>query len=142
MAPCRGHRHGVCHALITLRYRRYCFEPVVPFFGFGEQFRFWGLASFSHAARLAYLQLSGPPGDVAMQNAPVPVACMPLPEPVCPMVPCACANEIPATRAATAVSVVRVFIICLLGSACRNQMAALRNNRGAAMLFPEPGLRM
>src|SRR5262245_22351249 len=103
-APRRGYRHGVYHALVTLRYRRYCFEPVVLFFGFGEQFRFWGLASFSHAARLAYLQLSAPPGDAAMQNAPVPVACGAcIPEPVCPMVPCASENEIPATRAATAV---------------------------------------
>jgi len=108
---------GVCHALVTLRY--YCFEPVVLFLGFGEQFRFWGLASFSQAARLAYLQLSGPPGDVAMQNAAFPVvcgACMPPGEELVPIVPCAWAIEMPAMSAATAVSVVRVFIICLLRS--------------------------
>ena len=97
----------------------YCFEPVVLFLGFGEQFRFWGLASFSQAARLAYLQLRGPPGDVAMQNAAFPVVCgcmPPLEEPVCPIVPCAWAIEMPATSVTTAVNVVRVFIICLLGS--------------------------
>lgn len=81
--------------LSTLRYNlhTYCFEPVVPLFGFGEQFKLCGLASFSHAARLAYLQFSGPPGDVVMQNAAFPVvwgACMlpPLEEPGA-MVPCA-----------------------------------------------------
>ena len=78
------------------------------------------MASFSQAAMLAYLQLRGPPGDVAMQNAAFPVVCgfcmLPLEEPVCPIVPCAWAIEMPATSAATAVNVVRVFIICLLGS--------------------------
>ena len=45
------------------------------FFGFGEQFRFWGLASFSQAAMLAYLQLSGPLADVLIQNAAFPIVC-------------------------------------------------------------------
>ena len=108
---------GVCHALGTLQ--TLLLRAGRALFGIGEQFRFWGLASFSQAARLAYLQLSGPPGDVAMQNAAFPVVCgcmLPLEEPVCPIVPCAWAIEMPATSAATAVSVVRVFIICLLGS--------------------------
>src|SRR6185295_16840622 len=86
-------------------YKRYCFDPVVLFFGFGEQFRFCGLASFSQAARLAYLQFNEPPGDALIQKAPVPVACgacmlLPL-APGFPIVPCACAKEMPAINAAT-----------------------------------------
>ena len=117
----------------------YCFEPVVLFLGFGAQFKFCGLASFSHAARLAYLQFRAPPGDVAMQNAAFPVvcgACIPLE--LVPIVPCAWAIEMPATSATTAVSVVRVFIICLLGSFVPAQIAALRNNGAVIMAFPEP----
>ena len=64
------------------------------FLGCGEQFRFWALASFSQAA--AYLQLRGPPGDVAMQNAAFPVVCgvcMPPGEELVPIVACAWAIE-------------------------------------------------
>ncbi|MGA9501002.1 MAG: hypothetical protein WBV52_12290 [Pseudolabrys sp.] len=48
-----------------------------------------------------------------MQNGEFPVvwAFMPLPEEGEPMVPCAWAKEMPAISAATAVSVVNVFII-------------------------------
>ena len=45
------------------------------FLGFGEQFRFCGLASFSQAAMLAYLQLSAPLADVLMQNGEFPIVC-------------------------------------------------------------------
>ena len=61
----------------------YCFEPVVALFGFGEQFRFWGFASFSQAAKLVYLQLRPPPADILMQNGEFPTVwdlCMPLPD--------------------------------------------------------------
>jgi hypothetical protein len=102
----------------TQQLRYYCFEPVVLLFGFGEQFRFCGFASFSQAAKLAYLQLRPPLADVLMQNAALPMVCcfcMLLPEEGEPIVPCAWANEIPATSAATAVRIVKVFMICLLG---------------------------
>ncbi|MFZ0103399.1 MAG: hypothetical protein WCF47_17060 [Pseudolabrys sp.] len=48
-----------------------------------------------------------------MQNGEFPIvwAFMPLPEEGEPMVPCAWAKETPAISAATAVSVVNVFII-------------------------------
>ena len=42
-------------------------------FGFGEQFRFWGFASFSHAAKLEYLQFSPPLADELMQNGELPI---------------------------------------------------------------------
>lgn len=51
----------------------YCLEPVVLLFGFGEQFRFCGLASFSQAAMLAYLQFNAPLADVLIQNGEVPI---------------------------------------------------------------------
>jgi hypothetical protein len=90
----------------------------VLFFGFGEQFRFCGLASFSQAAMLAYLQLRAPLADVLMQNAALPIvcgACMPVDgELVFPIVPCAWTSETPATSATTAVKVVMVFFIMRL----------------------------
>jgi hypothetical protein len=96
-------------------------DPVVLFFGLGEQFKFCGLASFSQAAKLAYLQLSAPLADVLMQNAALPIVCGPcmlLPlvdgELVFPIVPCAWAIEMPATSATTAVKVVTVFFIMRL----------------------------
>lgn len=62
-------------------------------FGFGEQFRFCGFASFSQAAKLAYLQLSPPLADVLMQNGEFPIVwdfCMLLlPDEGEPIVPCA-----------------------------------------------------
>lgn len=67
MDPARG-SYATTH-LLTL----YCLEPVVPLFGFGEQFRFCGFASFSQAAILAYLQLSAPLADVLMQNGELPI---------------------------------------------------------------------
>jgi len=70
----------------------YCLDPVVPLFGFGEQFRFCGFASFSQAAMLAYLQLSPPLADVLMQNGEFPIVwelCIPLPDGGEPIVPCA-----------------------------------------------------
>jgi len=73
--------------------------------GLGEQFRFCGFASFSHAAMLAYLQLSVPLAEVPMQNGELPIVCdfcMLLPEEGEPIVPCAWAKEIPATSAAMA----------------------------------------
>jgi len=86
----------------------------VLLFGFGEQFRFCGFASFSQAAKLEYLQFSAPLADVVMQNGEFPVICdfciLP-PAGGEPMVPCAWAKEIPATSAATAVRVVNVFIV-------------------------------
>src|SRR6478752_3358796 len=51
----------------------YCFEPVVLLFGFGEQFRFCGFASFSQAAILAYLQFNPPLADVLIQNGEDPI---------------------------------------------------------------------
>jgi hypothetical protein len=66
---------------------------------------------------LAYLQLSAPLADVLMQNGEFPIVCdfcMLPPDEGEPIVPCAWAKETPATRAATAVRVVNVFIICLL----------------------------
>src|SRR5512139_12069 len=89
--PARGFAHSKRNA-----YKCYCFDPVVLFFGFGEQFRFCGLASFSQAAMLAYLQLSAPLADVLMQNAAFPIVCgacilLPLVEDESgfPIVPCA-----------------------------------------------------
>jgi len=63
---------------------------------------------------LEYLQLSPPLADVLMQNGEFPIVwdfCMPLPDEGVPIVPCAWAKEMPATSAATTVSVVNVFII-------------------------------
>src|SRR5215510_3718150 len=57
---------------LTMLSVNYCFEPVVLLFGFGEQLRFCGFASFSQAAMLAYLQLRPPPDDIFMQNAEFP----------------------------------------------------------------------
>src|SRR5262245_47642118 len=79
-----------------------------------------------------------------MQNAPVPVACgacMPplVDEPDFPIVPCAWAIEMPATNAATAVSVVRVFIICLLGSECRHQRNGTSEQRKRSRAVPGTG---
>lgn len=70
--------------------RNYCLEPVVLLFGFGEQLRFCGFASFSQAAMLAYLQFMPPPPDMLMQNAEFPTVwafCI-LPDGA-PIVPCA-----------------------------------------------------
>jgi hypothetical protein len=92
----------------------YCREPVVLLFGFGEQLRFCGFASFSHAAMLAYLQLSPPLADMLMQNGELPTVCdfcMVVPDDGDPIVPCACANDTPATSAAMAVKVAKVFIV-------------------------------
>jgi len=92
----------------------YCREPVVLLFGFGEQLRFCGFASFSHAARLAYLQFNPPPADMLMQNGELPTVCdfcMVVPDEGEPIVPCACANDTPATSAAMAVKVANVFIV-------------------------------
>ena len=84
--PMPENRHG-----LFLRFPRdYCLEPVVLLFGFGEQLRFCGFASFSQAAMLAYLQFSPPPPDMLMQNAEFPTVwafCM-LPDGE-PIVPCA-----------------------------------------------------
>ncbi len=69
---------------------RYCFDPVVLLFGFGEQFRFCGFASFSQAAMLAYLQFNAPLADVLMQNGELPIVCdfcMLLPDDGEPIVP-------------------------------------------------------
>jgi len=51
------------------------FDPVVLLFGFGEQLRFCGFASFSQAAMLAYLQFNAPLADVLMQNGDEPIVC-------------------------------------------------------------------
>jgi hypothetical protein len=82
-------------------------------FGFGEQLRFWGFASFSHAAMLMYLQLRPPLEDMLMQNGEFPTVCdcVVVPDGGDPIVPCACAKDTPATRAAMAVKVVNVFIV-------------------------------
>jgi hypothetical protein len=113
-APRQHERRGASALVLW----RYCFEPVVLLFGFGEQFRFCGFASFSHAAMLAYLQFNEPLADVLMQNGELPIVCdfcMLLPDEGEPIVPCAWAKDIPATNAATVVKVVNVFIISLLG---------------------------
>jgi hypothetical protein len=114
--PPRQSRRGGCdHA------KRYCFEPVVLLFGFGEQFRFCGFASFSQAAMLAYLQFNAPLADVFIQNGELPIVwdfCMLLPDDGDPIVPCAWAKETPVTSTATAVRVVKVFIFSLLGGGC------------------------
>ena len=92
--------------------KNYCREPVVLLFGFGEQLRFCGFASFSHAAMVAYLQLSPP--DMLMQNGELPIVCdfcMVVPDEGEPIVPCACANDTPATSVAMAVKVANVFIV-------------------------------
>jgi len=91
----------------------YCREPVVLLFGFGEQLRFCGFASFSHAAMLVYLQLRPPLEDMLMQNGELPTVCdcMVVPDEGEPIVPCACAKDTPATSAAMAVKVVNVFIV-------------------------------
>jgi hypothetical protein len=105
----------------ALALTRHCFDPVVLLFGLGEQFRFCGFASFSQAAMLAYLQFSAPLADVLMQNGELPIVCdfcMLLFDDGEPIVPCAWAKETPATNAATAVKVVNVFIISLLGGGC------------------------
>jgi hypothetical protein len=101
------------HEASTKRLQAYCLEPVVLLFGFGEQFRFCGFASFSQAAMLVYLQFRPPLAEVLMQNGEFPMvwAFMPFPEGGEPMVPCAWAKETPAISAATAVRVVNVFII-------------------------------
>ena len=93
--------------------KSYCREPVVLLFGFGEQLRFCGFASFSHAAMLVYLQLRPPLEDMLMQNGELPTVCdcMVVPDGGEPIVPCACAKDTPATRAAMAVKVVNVFIV-------------------------------
>ena len=44
-------------------------------FGFGEQLRFCGFASFSQAAMLAYLQLSPPLAEMLMQKGELPTVC-------------------------------------------------------------------
>jgi hypothetical protein len=113
-APRQHERRGASALVLW----RYCFEPVVLLFGFGEQFRFCGFASFSHAAMLAYLQFNEPLADVLIQNGELPIVCdfcMLLPDDGEPIVPCAWAKDIPATNAATVVKVVNVFIISLLG---------------------------
>ena len=70
------------------------------------------------------MQFNAPPGALSMQKRPAPVACWdPIEEPELePMAPdfgagllCAAASEMPAINAATAVRVVYVFIIRLLG---------------------------
>jgi hypothetical protein len=93
--------------------KSYCREPVVLLFGFGEQLRFCGFASFSHAAMLVYLQLRPPLEDMLMQNGELPTVCdwVLVPDWGEPIVPCACAKDTPATRAAMAVKVVNVFIV-------------------------------
>jgi len=90
----------------------YCFEPVVLFFGFGEQLRFCCFASFSQAAMLAYLQLRPPLADMLMQKGELPTVCdfcIVLPDGGEPI--CAWAKETPAMSAAMAVKVVNVFIV-------------------------------
>jgi len=91
--------------------KNYCREPVVLLFGFGEQLRFCGFASFSHAAMLAYLQLRPPLEDMLIQNGELPTVCVVVPDEGEPIVPCACAKDTPATSAAMAVRVVNVFIV-------------------------------
>ena len=84
--PAPTTRRGDSALILT----RYYFEPVVPLFGFGEQFRFCGFASFSHAAMLAYLQFNAPLADVLMQNGELPIVCdfcMLLPDDGEPIVP-------------------------------------------------------
>jgi hypothetical protein len=109
----------------TGRRRNYCFEPVVPRFGFGAQRRPCACASFSHAALLTYLHCSDPPFDVSMQNLPLPMALAVVSELLMlPLAPdefaggdiCALAIDIPAIKAAIAVRVVTVFISVLLVS--------------------------
>jgi hypothetical protein len=72
---------------------------------------------------LAYLHCKLPPFDVSMQNLPLPVALADLfmLEPCDPVDGdiCALATEMPAINAATAVNVVNVFMIHLLGVTCR-----------------------
>jgi hypothetical protein len=91
---------------------------VVLFFGLGEQVWFCGLASFSQAAMLAYLQLSPPLADVVTQNAALPTCCgaaVPLFIPLEDDEPiCAWASETPAARAAIAVNIVKDFMDWLL----------------------------
>ena len=85
-APRQPERRGASSLVLT----RYCLEPVVLLFGFGEQFRFCGFASFSQAAMLAYLQFNAPLADVLMQNGEVPIVwdfCMLLPDDGEPIVP-------------------------------------------------------
>jgi hypothetical protein len=119
--------------------KNYCREPVVLLFGFGKQLRFCGFASFSHAAMLAYLQLSPPLADMLMQNGELPIVCdfcMVVPGEGEPMVPCACANDTPATSVAMAVKVANVFIVLLLVGlmpAC-----GIPDNEGSGSVFPEP----
>ena len=105
-SPCRKAGTGFgCEPILS-----YCFEPVVALFGFGEQFRFCGFASFSQAAMLAYLQFRPP--LLVMQNGEFPTVCaLCMPPPGGGEVICACAKETPAMSAATAVSVVNVFIV-------------------------------
>jgi hypothetical protein len=106
-------RHGLM--LIESRLSKdYCLEPVVLLFGFGEQLRFCGFASFSQAAMLAYLQLSPPLAEMLMQKGELPTVddfCMVVPDEGEPIVPCACAKDTPAMSAAMAVKVANVFIV-------------------------------
>ena len=85
-APRQSDRRGASSLVLT----RYCLEPVVLLFGFGEQFRFCGFASFSQAAMLAYLQFNPPLADVLIQNGDDPIVCdfcMLLPDEGEPIVP-------------------------------------------------------
>ena len=80
----------------------------------GEQFRFCGLASFSQAARLAYLQFSEPFAEVAMQNGELPIVCAAAPVELDGELLdgdiCALAIDMPAIKAVTAIRVVNIFI--------------------------------
>ena len=73
------------------------------------------VAAFLHAERLAYWQFSAPPAPL-MQNLPVPVTCAELLPIVLllSMELAAPAMEIPAINAATAASVVNVFMMTSL----------------------------
>lgn len=62
------------HSALKLR-RSVYLAPVVLLLGFGEQFRFCGFASFSQAAKLAYLQFKPPLADILIQNGEFPVVC-------------------------------------------------------------------
>lgn len=135
-------------------------------FGLGEQFRFCGLASFSQAAMLAYLQLRAPFADVLMQKAAMPMVFGPG-EAVLPLlalapaevfksicVPdalsCVCilfvvgvwaaAIDMPRTKAATAVRVVRIFISKASLEKLNAAWAAREYNDYIGTLFRELGL--
>jgi hypothetical protein len=111
--------------LVASSLRNY-FEPVVPLLGLGEQVWAFAFASFSQAARLAYLQFNAPPAVLVMQNLALPMVCEPFIELLFIELAlswlaglCALAIDMPAIRAATAVRAVRVFIFMLLEDQCR-----------------------